>query len=257
MGNDNSSHFWASLLTVPEAGGGCICASCCARFVISREDARHCPDCGSSVIGAEDATLDLLARVGRGAVPQSMVEDLLLHAAHSMNEADQNPDGGDAHGNGTPARILEKLLPAMIVNPDEKESKKHSHSKVCSICLDSCDIHTPMGPSSPVKLPCGHFFHYSCVRKWLERVNSCPLCRTSLKDTPQLCAEGGLDSFPRNRRLTLRELSRARALPQRTLTLARTRIKSSHTSHLHSQTTPRSHRRASRVLHPLSYERNC
>ena len=188
------------------------------------------------------------------------------------------------------------------------------------------------GPSSPVKLPCGHFFHYSCVRKWLERVNSCPLCRTSLKDTPQLCAEGGLDSFPRNRRLTLRELSRARsyyydaptmspccqldahwdapmrspcsyahvyacmmparrrgasavrrlptvsgggalipaplptpswagavsrALPQRTLTLARTRIKSSHTSHLHSQTTPRSHRRASRVLHPLSYERNC
>lgn len=31
------------------------------------------------------------------------------------------------------------------------------------------------------KLPCGHLFHNSCLRSWLEQDTSCPTCRTSLK----------------------------------------------------------------------------
>ena len=43
----------------------------------------------------------------------------------------------------------------------------------CSICLESfiltSDIYTT---------PCGHVFHYECIRKWLERGNpNCSLCR--------------------------------------------------------------------------------
>ncbi|KAJ3554227.1 hypothetical protein NM688_g3218 [Phlebia brevispora] len=34
------------------------------------------------------------------------------------------------------------------------------------------------GPNvTPKKLPCGHIFHFQCLRSWLERQQSCPTCR--------------------------------------------------------------------------------
>ncbi|CAG8725109.1 31545_t:CDS:10, partial [Racocetra persica] len=34
------------------------------------------------------------------------------------------------------------------------------------------------GPGDvPKKLPCGHIFHFHCLRSWLERQQSCPTCR--------------------------------------------------------------------------------
>ena len=31
------------------------------------------------------------------------------------------------------------------------------------------------GPNmTPKKLPCGHIFHFQCLRSWLERQQSCP-----------------------------------------------------------------------------------
>lgn len=47
----------------------------------------------------------------------------------------------------------------------------------CAICWDSMD--------KARKLPCGHLFHNSCLRSWLEQDTSCPTCRTSFKG-PQL-----------------------------------------------------------------------
>ncbi|ORY89354.1 hypothetical protein BCR35DRAFT_300503 [Leucosporidium creatinivorum] len=36
----------------------------------------------------------------------------------------------------------------------------------------------PVGPNdTPKKLPCGHVFHFHCLRSWLERQQSCPTCR--------------------------------------------------------------------------------
>ncbi|KAL1753710.1 hypothetical protein FB107DRAFT_292206 [Schizophyllum commune] len=45
----------------------------------------------------------------------------------------------------------------------------------------------PEGPNqTPKKLPCGHIFHFYCLRSWLERQQSCPTCRrTVLETTPQ------------------------------------------------------------------------
>ena len=37
-------------------------------------------------------------------------------------------------------------------------------------------------------LPCGHFFHYTCLRSWLEQSNSCPICRASLAAIPPMPA---------------------------------------------------------------------
>ncbi|XP_023695483.1 E3 ubiquitin-protein ligase AMFR-like [Paramormyrops kingsleyae] len=48
----------------------------------------------------------------------------------------------------------------------------------CAICWDSMQ--------AARKLPCGHLFHNSCLRSWLEQDTSCPTCRISLSIT-----EGG------------------------------------------------------------------
>ncbi|XP_064640345.1 E3 ubiquitin-protein ligase AMFR-like [Lineus longissimus] len=44
----------------------------------------------------------------------------------------------------------------------------------CAICWDKME--------QARKLPCGHIFHYSCLRSWLEQDTTCPTCRTSLSD---------------------------------------------------------------------------
>lgn len=33
---------------------------------------------------------------------------------------------------------------------------------------------------TPKKLPCGHIFHFHCLRSWLERQQSCPTCRRTV-----------------------------------------------------------------------------
>lgn len=38
------------------------------------------------------------------------------------------------------------------------------------------------GPNTtPKKLPCGHIFHFNCLRSWLERQQSCPTWCVGLK----------------------------------------------------------------------------
>ncbi|CAL1279395.1 unnamed protein product [Larinioides sclopetarius] len=45
----------------------------------------------------------------------------------------------------------------------------------CAICWDHLDFAR--------KLPCGHLFHNSCLRSWLEQDTSCPTCRKALSDS--------------------------------------------------------------------------
>lgn len=54
--------------------------------------------------------------------------------------------------------------------------------RTCIICRDEMVLHeaaeVPVnadGPNTtPKKLPCGHVFHFHCLRSWLERQQSCP-----------------------------------------------------------------------------------
>ncbi|KAH0589305.1 E3 ubiquitin-protein ligase HRD1 [Termitomyces sp. J132] len=66
----------------------------------------------------------------------------------------------------------------------------------CIICREEMVFHeatrqqgqgqvpaTPDGPNTtPKKLPCGHIFHFHCLRSWLERQQSCPTCRRTVLD---------------------------------------------------------------------------
>ncbi|CAE6481537.1 unnamed protein product [Rhizoctonia solani] len=49
------------------------------------------------------------------------------------------------------------------------------------------------GPNTtPKKLPCGHIFHFHCLRSWLERQQSCPTCRRTVLEPgrPEATANG-------------------------------------------------------------------
>ncbi|KAK9119364.1 hypothetical protein Scep_017457 [Stephania cephalantha] len=47
----------------------------------------------------------------------------------------------------------------------------------CTICLEDLEIDSEVAP-----MPCSHIFHPSCIVKWLEMNNVCPLCRCKLSD---------------------------------------------------------------------------
>lgn len=54
----------------------------------------------------------------------------------------------------------------------------------CSICLvliTEIDGHEP----TACKTKCNHIFHYTCLKKWLERQDSCPSCNTNLRILPE------------------------------------------------------------------------
>ncbi|GFW28107.1 e3 ubiquitin-protein ligase AMFR [Trichonephila clavipes] len=57
-----------------------------------------------------------------------------------------------------------------------------ANSDDCAICWDRME--------SARKLPCGHFFHTSCLHSWLEQVTNCPTCRTSLVPKQNTSSDG-------------------------------------------------------------------
>uniref|UniRef100_H9GCJ0 E3 ubiquitin-protein ligase AMFR n=1 Tax=Anolis carolinensis TaxID=28377 RepID=H9GCJ0_ANOCA len=58
-----------------------------------------------------------------------------------------------------------------VASPEELAANNDD----CAICWDAMQ--------AARKLPCGHLFHNSCLRSWLEQDTSCPTCRMSLNIT--------------------------------------------------------------------------
>ncbi|XP_010416196.1 PREDICTED: probable E3 ubiquitin-protein ligase RHG1A isoform X1 [Camelina sativa] len=60
---------------------------------------------------------------------------------------------------------LRKVKPFRLDTPVE--------DRKCIICQDEYEVKDEVG-----KLKCGHRFHIHCVKQWLVRKNSCPVCKT-------------------------------------------------------------------------------
>lgn len=50
---------------------------------------------------------------------------------------------------------------------------------ICSICLSELEPAARIGD-----LECGHVFHVDCLRRWIQRSNHCPLCKSTKVTTP-------------------------------------------------------------------------
>ncbi|OJA10170.1 hypothetical protein AZE42_01829 [Rhizopogon vesiculosus] len=87
--------------------------------------------------------------------------------------------------------------------PDASEEEMSAMTdRTCIICREEMFVHgvsenqagdsgsnpaqqVSDGPNTtPKKLPCGHVFHFYCLRSWLERQQSCPTCRRSVLENP-------------------------------------------------------------------------
>lgn len=82
-----------------------------------------------------------------------------------------------------------KRLDTQLANADLEDLM--ASDNLCIICRE--DMHSiedyqrlfnkPQSPRrSPKKLKCGHILHLGCLKDWLERSDSCPLCRRKVFD---------------------------------------------------------------------------
>lgn len=68
----------------------------------------------------------------------------------------------------TSKELIKNLKSRLVTEHDEK----------CPICLAPNEN---LSDEKFLTLPCGHDFHDSCILPWLERTNTCPLCRSEMK----------------------------------------------------------------------------
>ena len=97
-----------------------------------------------------------------------------------FNILNNNDDGNNDHG------VSEEFKNNLAENIVDEEFIKNE--KQCSICLDDFKLNDKY-----IKLPCSgesHFFHSgdencSGIKPWLERNNTCPMCRTEFPKDEQ------------------------------------------------------------------------
>lgn len=70
-------------------------------------------------------------------------------------------------------RAIAKLPEILITKADLDEDETN---RECAICLSEQKIGEPA-----TKLPCGHLFCSACLRPWLDKSCSCPVCRFELE----------------------------------------------------------------------------
>ncbi|KAK2467802.1 hypothetical protein APHAL10511_000097 [Amanita phalloides] len=91
------------------------------------------------------------------------------------------------HRYQTATRNMDQRYP----NATEDELRA-MNDRTCIICREEMiaqedgQTNVREGPNvTPKKLPCGHVFHFHCLRSWLERQQSCPTCRRTVLDNSQ------------------------------------------------------------------------
>ena len=110
-------------------------------------------------------------------LPLNIIRDVYLTARSFINRL----RGLIRYHNAT--RDMDRRYP----NATEQDLSAMS-DRTCIICREELTAPAPglpPGPNgqvqhqdgpnmTPKKLPCGHIFHFQCLRSWLERQQSCP-----------------------------------------------------------------------------------
>lgn len=101
-------------------------------------------------------------------------------------------------------RPVELVLSQVSTTESMQRSKivrqAESSSDVCVICCGDLNDNGRKGQvtgENTLKLQhCGHSYHSSCIFRWQQENNSCPLCRTSLSSEVTEDKETGRDEMP-------------------------------------------------------------
>ncbi|XP_048133456.1 uncharacterized protein LOC125314649 [Rhodamnia argentea] len=73
-------------------------------------------------------------------------------------------------------QVVQGVSRSTIEKLERKSCSVRDSGGCCCICLEELN-----GADKVMEIPCSHLFHSRCIIKWLERNNSCPLCRTKVE----------------------------------------------------------------------------
>lgn len=91
-------------------------------------------------------------------------EEFILLDADDFDETDDFDSGG-------------RPRPASAAAVEGLKTVSVTEGGSCSICLEDFETAAPA-----LIMPCGHAFHEACLKEWLRRSHSCPLCRFLLPE---------------------------------------------------------------------------
>ena len=94
------------------------------------------------------------------------------------------------------ASLPSTLTPKQLskITTEKFSDARHGGGEACTICLETFADGEVIRP-----LPCGHFFHQTCVDVWLlEQAHTCPLCKDDVLKPAQRRGprRGGSESSP-------------------------------------------------------------
>lgn len=91
-----------------------------------------------------------------------------------------SPDlDGNGSGGADPSKAKEKPTAQGVLDSLPTVTLAESHLATepeCPICAE--DFYAGL---EVLEMPCGHHFHAECVKPWLQKQNSCPVCRFELE----------------------------------------------------------------------------
>lgn len=92
-----------------------------------------------------------------------------------------SPIGADVAGVGQCVIKSPGSLESVKAPIEADDAIIHAHAppnETCPICLDEFVYEEVLN-----ELPCGHFYHISCIRPWLQnRSSECPMCKEDVRD---------------------------------------------------------------------------
>lgn len=100
----------------------------------------------------------------------------------------------DENNNNNEILIIENIIQENMIEESEnedfsyieltaEETKNIPDSFECCICLEEKNFSHNENNENKIKLiklSCNHIFHEKCIKKWIQKDSTCPLCRFDL-----------------------------------------------------------------------------
>ncbi len=101
--------------------------------------------------------------------------NLGLNYLSSEDEDIINDDSSDPFDDISNEGLDEDIINSIPISKIKSITNLSEEQKKCLICLEDYKI----GDDSII-LPCIHIFHADCIKKWMQKQNICPACKTKI-----------------------------------------------------------------------------